>query len=149
MRAPRAALALLATLALAAPAAAQQTRRPAGTAQPAPKQEPVPPAPEPEIDLPYEPELLKLSEAMGALAFLRGLCTGAEEPLWRERMAALIESEGRSAARKARLAAAWNRGFRAYALVYRSCTLSAQEALVRLAREGEALSKALAGRFGG
>ena len=143
-------LVLVATLALALPSAAQQRRatRPAPQAEP-PKEQPQPAAPEPEIDLPYEPELLKLSEVMGSLAFLRELCTGSAEPLWRERMAALIDSEGRSAARKARLAGAWNRGFRAYALVYRSCTPSAREALVRLAREGDTLAATLAGRFGG
>ena len=121
-------------------ALAQQSR-PAQPVVPAP----VPEAPPP----PYDPELLKLSEAMGSMAFLRVLCTGAEEPVWRERMSALMDAEARSSARRERLAAAYNRGYRSYALVYRNCTESAQEALVRLAREGEALSRTLAGRFGG
>jgi uncharacterized protein (TIGR02301 family) len=133
------ALAILAVVAF--PALAQQGRNAAPPAQP----QPAPEAPPP----PYEPELLKLSEAMGSIAFLRGLCTGAEEPVWRERMASLIESEASSPARREKLAGAYNRGYRSYALVYRNCTPAAQEALVRLAREGEGLSRTLAGRFGG
>ncbi len=126
---------------LASPAPAQQGRNAAPPAPPQSAPEPPPP--------PYEPELLRLSEAMGSIAFLRGLCTGAEEPVWRERMSSLIESEARTPARREKLAGAYNRGYRSYALVYRNCTPSAQEALVRLAREGEGLSRALAGRFGG
>jgi uncharacterized protein (TIGR02301 family) len=134
--------AIMASLALVVPVDAQQgrdTRAPAQT-----------PAPEAEPPLPsYDPDLVKLAEAMGSIAFLRVLCTGVEEPVWREKMAALMDSEAKTPARRERLTATYNRGYRSYALVYRSCTPSAQEALIRLAREGEALSRMLAGRFGG
>jgi uncharacterized protein (TIGR02301 family) len=130
---------LMCALALATPLRAQQ-----GRAAP-----PAPASPAPETPPPYEPDLLKLAEAMGSIAFLRVLCTGTEEPVWRERMASLIESEGRTPARRDTLTATYNRGYRSYALVYRTCTASAEEALVRLAREGESLSRTLAGRFGG
>jgi uncharacterized protein (TIGR02301 family) len=123
----------------ALPALAQQ--RPSAQ-QPAPE-------PEPEQLPPYNTELMRLSETMGAIAFLRTLCTGADEPIWRERMSALIESEARTTARREALAGAYNQGFRGYALTYRSCTQSAQEALVRLARDGDRLSRSLSGRFGG
>ena len=132
----------LMSLCLASPAMAQQRgSQPPQPAQPAPQ----PPEPLP----PYNAELMRLSEAMGSIAFLRTLCTGADEPIWRERMAALIESEARTQARRDDLAGAYNQGYRAYALTYRTCTESAQEALVRLAREGDQLSRALSGRFGG
>jgi uncharacterized protein (TIGR02301 family) len=98
---------------------------------------------------PYNGDLLNLSQTMGAIAFLRTLCTGSDEPVWRERMASLIESEAKTVARREMLAGAYNQGFRGYALTYRTCTESAQEALVRLARDGERLSRALSGRFGG
>jgi uncharacterized protein (TIGR02301 family) len=127
----------------ASPAAAQPrpaTTPPAPAPQPEPPSEPLPP---------YNAELMRLSETMGAIAFLRTLCTGADEPVWRERMAALIESEAKTTARREALAGAYNQGFRAYAITYRACTESAQEALVRLAREGDRLARALAGRFGG
>jgi uncharacterized protein (TIGR02301 family) len=136
-------------LSMALPALAQTQRpqqRPATTVAPAP------PAPEPLPEpppAPYEPDLLRLAEIMGSLAYLRSLCGGPEASGWREKMIALIESEGRSPARKERLAGAYNRGFRAYALTHRACSPTAEEATVRLGTDGEKLSRILAGRFGG
>lgn len=106
------------------------------------------PAPESSAP-PYEPQLLQLSEIMGSLAYLRTLCGGREAQDWRTRMATLIEAEGRTPQRRDRLTAAFNRGFKAYSLTHRSCTEASQEASSRLAAEGEALSRALAGRYGG
>ena len=106
------------------------------------------PAPEP-AGPPYEPQLLQLSEIMGSLAYLRTLCGGREAQDWRTRMAALIDAEGKTPQRRDRLTAAFNRGFKAYSLTHRSCTDASQEASSRLAAEGEQLSRALAGRYGG
>jgi uncharacterized protein (TIGR02301 family) len=137
-------LAMLA-LALAMPALAQQ-RAPQRQAAP-PVQ---PPAPPPEAPpAPYEADLLKLAEILGGLALLRQVCEGADRDVWAARMRALIEVEGRSPAIRDRLAGAFNQGFRAYALLHRTCTPASQEASVRLAREGDALSRTLASRFGG
>ena len=134
---------LLALLIGVAPqtAFAQQPRAPAAAKPAEPPPEPPPP--------PYEPQLLKLAEIMGSLAYLRTLCAAPEAQGWRERMAALVEAEGRSAGRRDRLTSAYNRGFRAYSLTHRSCTAGSQEASTRLAAEGERLSRALAGRYGG
>ena len=101
---------------------------PAAPATPAKPAEP-PPAPEPPPP-PYEKELLRLSEIVGSLAFL-------------------LESEGTTPGRRERLAGAYNRGYRGYALTYRTCTASATEATARYLKEGETLSRNLAGRFGG
>jgi len=133
-------------LAAASPEAghAQDRRAPSSApapAQPAPEPEPAPP--------PYEPQLLRLAEIMGSLAYLRALCGGGEAEEWRTRMAALIEAEGRSARQRERLTAAYNRGFRAYSVTHRLCTAVTQEASARLAEEGGRLSRALAGRYGG
>ncbi len=140
----RAALGLLALL-VAAPwgaAPAQQRTPPAAKpAEPVPAPEPPPP--------PYEPQLLKLAEIMGSLAYLRTLCGGKEAQDWRDRMAALVEAEGSTPARRERLTSAYNRGFRAYSLTHRACTEGSQEASTRLAGEGERLAQALAGRYGG
>jgi uncharacterized protein (TIGR02301 family) len=125
-----------------APASAQQRQQaPAKPVEPAPAPEPPPP--------PYEPQLLKLAEIMGSLAYLRTLCAGKEAQDWRARMAALIEAEGRTPQRRERLTSAYNRGFRANSLTHRACTDGSQEASSRLASEGERLSRALAGRYGG
>ena len=64
-------------------------------------------------------------------------------------MQALLESEGGTPGRRERLAGAYNRGYRGYALTYRACTPSATEASARFLKEGETLSRNLAGRYGG
>jgi uncharacterized protein (TIGR02301 family) len=135
------AAALLLSLALA-PCASAQSQRPPAAPQPAPAQPESPPSP-------YEPQLLELAEIMGSLAYLRTLCAAKEAQDWRERMAALIEAEGRTPATRDRLTGAYNRGFRAYAATHRACTEGSQEASARLAGEGQRLSRALAGRYGG
>lgn len=145
-KSPLAAL-MLAILAASPQALLAQTRRPA---QPPQQQRPAEPAPEPESPAPpYEPQLLQLAEIIGSLAYLRTLCETREAQDWRERMATLLESEGRSPQRRERLASAYNRGYRAYSATHRTCSDGSQEASARLAQEGEKLAKALASRFGG
>jgi uncharacterized protein (TIGR02301 family) len=139
-------------LALAANAQAQQGRGgQSGRAAPAPApQQPAPAQPQPEPPPPpYEKELLRLAEVLGSLAFLRSLCTAKDAPEWPRRMQALIEAEGTTPARKERLAGAYNRGYRGFAITYRICTDSAVEATARYLKEGETLSRGIAGRFGG
>ena len=142
---------LVITLA-AGPAGAQQGRGaspPARGAPAAPAKPPEPPpAPEPPPP-PYEKELLRLSEVVGSLAFLRNLCASSDAAEWPKRMQALLETEGTSPGRRERLAGAYNRGYRGYALTYRTCTASATEATARYLKEGESLSRNLAGRYGG
>lgn len=141
----------LASLALAAgPALAQQSqgqRRPAQPAAPAQAQ-PEPPPPEPPPP-PYERELLRLSEILGSLTFLRTLCRESDAAEWRRRMEGIMEAEGTSPGRRERLAGAFNKGYRAFALTYRVCTPNAHAAVARYVREGETLSRSLAGRYGG
>ena len=130
----------------AAPAQAARTT-PAKPGEAAKPSEPTPP-PEPPAP-PYEKDLLRLSEIVGSLAFLRSLCTAADATEWPKRMQALLETEGTTPGRRERLAGAYNRGYSGYALTYRTCTPSAAEATARYLKEGEQLSRNLAGRFGG
>ncbi|HEX2266151.1 MAG TPA: TIGR02301 family protein, partial [Solirubrobacterales bacterium] len=60
-----------------------------------------------------------------------------------------LDTEGTTPSRRERLAGAYNRGYRGYALTYRMCTPSATEASARYLKEGETLSRNLAGRYGG
>jgi uncharacterized protein (TIGR02301 family) len=146
----RALAAALAMVLAVAPVAALAQQRPAAPAakpaQGAKPAEPVPPEPD---GPPYEPQLLQLAEIMGSLAYLRTLCGGKEAQDWRDRMAALIDAEGRTPQRRDRLTAAFNRGFKAYSLTHRTCTDASQEASSRLADQGQQLSRMLAGRYGG
>ncbi|MBK9083420.1 MAG: TIGR02301 family protein [Rhizobiales bacterium] len=144
------AFALAALIALAPPALAQQGPRPR-PATPAPQQAaPAPPAPTPEPPPPpYEPQLLRLSQIMGSLAFLRELCGARDGDAWRLRMTALLEAEATTEARKERLAGAYNRGYRGFELTYRACTPAAETAIARYLAEGGRIARDLAGRFSG
>jgi uncharacterized protein (TIGR02301 family) len=127
-----------------APAPAPGQQRPGQQAQPAA------PAPVPEPPpAPYEPELLRMAEIIGSLAFLRSLCAEPDAVEWPQRMQSLLEAEGTSPGRRERLAGAYNKGFRGYALTYRACTASASEATSRFLREGDQLARNLSGRYGG
>ena len=141
----------LSALLTAVPAAEAQQR--GGAARSAPRNEKPPekePAPAPEPPpAPYDRDLLRLSEIIGALAFLRDLCAAPDAGEWPKRMKALQEAEGVTPGRRDRLAGAYNRGYRGYALTYRVCTPSAREAAARFVIEGERLSHSLASRFGG
>ncbi|TVR08979.1 MAG: TIGR02301 family protein [Salinarimonadaceae bacterium] len=95
----------------------------------------------------YEAELLRLSEVIGALAFLRDLCGAADADEWPERMRQLIAAEGPE--RAPRLAGAYNRGYGGFALTYRTCTPSAEVAMARYLDEGDRLSRLIATRYGG
>ena len=146
-------LALALALSPRGSALAQQGRgsSPAGRSAPAPTPAPAPPLvtqPEPP-PAPYEKELLRLAEVMGSLAFLRPLCDSADGPEWPKRMQALLDTEGATPGRRERLAGAYNRGYRAFSLTYRICTASAVEATNRYLKEGETLSRNIAGRYGG
>ena len=81
---------------------------------------------------------MRLSEIIGALAFLRGLCAAPDAAEWPARMKALMEAEGVTPGRRDRLAGAYNRGYRGYALTYRVCTPAANEAAAPLRRRGRA-----------
>ncbi|AWN46076.1 TIGR02301 family protein [Methylobacterium terrae] len=140
---------LAACLLAAAPALAQTRPRPAtrgAETKPAEREAPAPP---PDAPAPYDRDLLRLSEIIGSLSFLRELCGNPDAPEWPARMRALLDSEGTSPGRRDRLAGAYNRGYGGYAVTYRVCTPSAVEAATRYIAEGERLSVTLAGRFGG
>ena len=140
-------LILAACLVAALPALAQQTK-PKAAPKPTEKEAPAPPPPA-DTPAPYDRDLLRLSEIIGSLSFLRELCGNPDAPEWPARMKALLDAEGTSPGRRDRLAGAYNRGYGGYAVTYRVCTPSAVEAATRYIAEGERLSVALAGRFGG
>jgi uncharacterized protein (TIGR02301 family) len=85
---------------------------------------------------PYDDKLLRLAEVLGAVHYLRELCGANEGQIWRERMRDLIDSEGSSPVRKARLTKGFNQGYTSYSRTYRACTPSAQTAANRFMSEG-------------
>ena len=92
---------------------------------------------------PYDDKLMRLSEILGAVHYLRELCGAGEGQLWRERMQELVQSEGSSALRKARLTRSFNQGYRSYSRTYNACTPSAQTAISRFLTEGAQIAETL------
>ena len=133
--------ALLAGLLVVSASAAAQTK---AATPPAPA-----PAPVVEPPPPYEPQLLRLAELIGALTYLRDLCHEGDGAAFRDKMARLLDAEGRSEERKATLAGAFNRGFGDYQLTYRACTNSAQETVARYLDETSKIARDIATRYGG
>ena len=62
---------------------------------------------------PFDADLQRLSEILGALHYLRDLCGAKEGQKWRNEMKALIEAETSAGERRARIVASFNRGYRA------------------------------------
>ena len=91
--------------------------------------------------------LSRLSEILGALHYLRGICDSGEGNRWRTEMQGLLEAEGSTPERKARMTAAFNRGFRGYQQTYRTCTAAAGTATRRYLEEGAKLSREVTARY--
>lgn len=92
---------------------------------------------------PYDDKLMRLSEILGAVHYLRELCGAGEDQLWREKMRDLINAEGSSALRRAQLTRSFNKGYNSYSRTYNACTQSAKTAVDRFLVEGVELSESL------
>lgn len=93
---------------------------------------------------PYDEKLLRLSELLGAIHYLRELCGATDGQLWRERMRELIDADGAgSALRRSRLTKSFNTGYRSYRRSYQTCSSTAQATLNRFMAEGLELSETL------
>jgi uncharacterized protein (TIGR02301 family) len=120
----------------------------AGTAKPTPSPTPSPAPTRPE-SAPYEADLLRLAELMGALSYLRDLCHDGDGQKFRDSLARLIEADTRAAEAKEQMAGAFNRGLEGYRLTYRLCTSNARAAIDAYLEETQRLAKDVAARYGG
>ncbi len=145
---------VMASVAALLVADARAAEAPAAKAEPksAPKAAPSGGAPTPppvEPPPPYEPQLLRLAEMMGALAYLRDLCGADDGARFRTKMKSLLDADGLGESQRDLLAGAYNRGFEGYRLTYRTCTPAAGEVIARYLTETSRLASELAGRYGG
>jgi uncharacterized protein (TIGR02301 family) len=92
---------------------------------------------------PYDDKLFRLSEILGAVHYLRELCGADEGQLWRKRMSDILQSEGSTALRRARLTRSFNKGYRSYSRTYNTCSPSAQNAIHRFLTEGAQIADGL------
>jgi uncharacterized protein (TIGR02301 family) len=118
---------------------------------PALAQAPAPPAapaaPNVSATAPYEAELQRLSEILGALHYLRDICGAKEGMIWRNEMQALIEAEAPTGERKEKLTASFNRGYRGFQQSYRTCTPAADLAIRRYLEEGAKIARDITARY--
>lgn len=92
---------------------------------------------------PYDERLMRLSEILGAVHYLRELCGANDGQAWRDRMKELMDAEGSTALRRAKLTRSFNNGYRSYSRTYNSCTPSAQTAIARFLAEGAEIADGL------
>ena len=91
---------------------------------------------------PYDEKLIRLAEILGSIHFLRELCGNEDGQGWRERMRELIEAEGATALRRARLTRSFNKGYRNYTS-HSTCSESHRAAVVRFMVEGAQIAEGL------
>ena len=96
---------------------------------------------------PFDSDLMRLAEILGALHYLRALCGANEGQKWRVEMQALLDAEATSGDRRSRMVANFNRGYRGFQQTYRSCTPSAVVAVRRYLDEGAKISREITARY--
>jgi len=92
---------------------------------------------------PYDDRLTRLAEILGSVHYLRELCGADDGALWRDRMRELMDAEGSSALRRAKLTRSFNQGYNSYNRTYKTCTPSAQTTISKFLAEGVQIADTL------
>ena len=96
---------------------------------------------------PYDGDLQRLAEILGALHYLRGVCGANDGQKWRNEMQALLDAEAPGGERRSRLQMRFNRGYRGFQQTYRTCTPAADLVIRRYLDEGAKISREIAARY--
>jgi len=96
---------------------------------------------------PFDANLQRLAEILGALHYLRALCGSNEGQKWRNEVQALIDAEAPTGERRARMVAAFNRGYRGFQQTYRTCTPAADLVIRRYLEEGSKIAREVTARY--
>lgn len=96
---------------------------------------------------PFDPDMQRLAEIMGALSYLRPICGANEGSKWRSELQSLIDAEVPDGERRRKVVAAFNRGYRGFQQTYRTCTPSASLAIRRYLDEGAKISREITARY--
>ncbi len=116
-------------------------------APPPVQRQPQPQAPPLPASAPYDHDLQRLAEILGALHFLRGICGSNEGQKWRNEAQALIDAEAPAGERHDQMVASFNRGYRAFQQSYRTCTPTADFAVRRYLDEGARIAREITARY--
>lgn len=127
----------------------RQAPRPSAPSTPKlPPQASAPPQPAvQEQPTPYDRDLQRLSEILGALHFMRGICNSNEGQKWRSEAQALIDAEAPSGTRREQMIGSFNRGYRVFQQTYRSCTPAADIVIRRYLEEGAKIARDITARY--
>ena len=106
-----------------------------------------PPVPPQVAAAPYDHDLARLAEILGALHFLRGICGSNEGQKWRTEAQALIDAEAPAGDRHDQMVASFNRGYRGFQQSYRTCTPAATLVTHRYLEEGAKIARDITARY--
>ena len=131
------------------PAPQPQTQRPRSPGPPRPANVPpqVPEAASPAAPTPYDPDLQRLAEILGALHYLRGICGSNDGQKWRNEAQTLIDAEAPSGDRHEQMVQSFNRGYRGFQQSYRTCTPAASLVIRRYVQEGAKIARDVTARY--
>jgi uncharacterized protein (TIGR02301 family) len=110
-------------------------------------QQAAPQPPPQNMPAPYDRDLQRLSEILGSLHFLRGICGSNEGQKWRNEAQALIDTEAPAGERRDQMIASFNRGYRAFQQSYRTCTPAADFAIRRYLEDGAKIAREITARY--
>jgi uncharacterized protein (TIGR02301 family) len=96
---------------------------------------------------PFDGDMQRLAEILGALHYLRNICGAKEGQKWREQMEALVDAETPNGERRQKMVASFNRGYRGFQQTYRTCTPAADIAIRRYLDEGARISRDITARY--
>ena len=96
---------------------------------------------------PFDGDLQRLAEILGALHYLRAICGANEGQKWRNEMQALIDAEAPNGERRQKIVASFNRGYRGFQQTYRGCTPAADIAIRRYLEEGARIARDITARY--
>ena len=96
---------------------------------------------------PFDGNLQRLAEILGALHYLRNICGANEGLKWRNEMQSLVDAETPGGDRRAKMIASFNRGYRGYQQTYRSCTPAADVVIRRYLEEGSKIAREMTARY--
>src|SRR6476659_8989675 len=96
---------------------------------------------------PFDGDLQRLAEILGALHYLRGICGANDGQKWRNEMQALLDAETPTGERRNRLQVRFNRGYRGFQQTYRTCTPAADLVIRRYLDEGAKISREITARY--
>jgi uncharacterized protein (TIGR02301 family) len=111
------------------------------------KVEPQPDTTPPDVTTPYDPDLQRLAEILGALHFLRGICGYDEGQKWRDEAQALIAAETPAGKRHDDMVESFNRGYLGFQQSYRTCTPAARIVIRRYLEEGAKIARDVTARY--